>query len=343
MTLQTLIRGEPLSLEAATSFMRAMMDGELSEPQMAAALAVLEIRNPTPQELSGFIEALTNRMILIPDVPDGTIDTCGTGGSGGATLNTSTMAGIVAAASGATVAKHGNRSASGRCGSLDVLEALGAQVQVGPKDISELLKKHRFAFVNARQHHPGLGRLGPLRSQLGFRTVFNILGPMVSPARVRRQLVGVSHPRLAPIIAETLSLLNHERSWVVCGPDNHDEIALHGPTHVWAIEPSGVSEFQLDPRDAGLPMSQTVSEPALRGGDTSYNAHRFESILRGEDSSPAQDYVALNAGAALFIAGLAEDLKDGVAQALTTIKSGEAFQTFVAWRDDTVARTKGPL
>jgi anthranilate phosphoribosyltransferase len=332
------VTGHDLPSDRAAELMTRVVDGELSDVQVAAFLAALAARGPTPDELAGFARPLLARMIPLPEVPAGAIDTCGTGGSGLPTLNTSTLAAFVAAGAGVPVAKHGNRSASGRCGSLDVLEALGANVELDPDAVSALLRRSGFTFANARAHHPALGRLGPLRKALGFRTVFNLLGPMLSPARVRRQLLGVSDPRLAPVMAGALARLGRERAWIVAGPGGLDEIGLHGVTAVWKVEGSKLTEDRIDPAALGL-----GGDPVeIRGGDVEANARRFVAVLAGEDRGAARDHVALNAGAALVVAGAAEDLARGLELARATLDGGAALRCFEAWRDATRAPAPPP-
>lgn len=340
LALQTLVQGHTLSSQDATALMVDILEGQFPDLQVAAILAILEARIPTADEISGFASALTSRMIPVVNVPENAIDTCGTGGSGGSTLNTSTLSAVVAAGAGATVAKHGNRSASGRCGSMDVLEALGADVDIEPEQVGQLLAEHRFVFVNARKHHPGLGRLAPIRKTLGFRTVFNLLGPMVSPARVKRQLLGVSNPRMAPIMADALAHLGHERSWVVSSQSGLDEIALDSPTQVYEVRNGQVHSWAIVPEEFGLGLNDPK---ALEGGDVAYNARRFSEILKGEDQGPARDHVALNAGAALVVADVAQDLQDGLKRAQETIRSGKAYETFIAWQNRTKAQNNPRL
>lgn len=328
------VSGAALEAPEAEALMQGMVDGRLSDLRIAALLAALEARGPAPSELAGFAAALSARMIPVPGVPEGAMDTCGTGGSGLATLNTSTLAGIVAAAAGATVAKHGNRSASGRCGSLDVLEALGAIVELPPETTGALLARYRFTFVNARAHHPALARLAPIRKALGFRTVFNLLGPMLSPAGVRRQLLGVSDHRMAPVIAEALSRLGHERAWVVAGPGRLDEIALTDSSAIFEVEGDRVRSFAIEPRALGL---EPAPFSALEGGSIEENARRFMALLSGEDRGPARDHVALNAAAALVVAGVVKDLASGLERAFDRLESGAVLALFDAWREATRA------
>ena len=336
-SLRRIMDGVELRAPEAEALMGAVVAGLLEEVQVAALLTALEMRGPGASELSGFGAALLARMIPVPETPVGTMDTCGTGGSQKPTLNTSTLAGLVAAACGAYVAKHGNRSASGRCGSLDVLEALGAETDLDPATTSRLLKKHRFAFVNARSHHPVLARVARVRKQLGFRTVFNLLGPILSPARVQRQLLGVSSAAAGPVLAQALAQMGRERAWVVSGPDGLDEIALSETTAVWAVEGGRVRAFALEPRVLRL---EPAPFAALTGGSVAENRRRFEALLSGEDRGAARDHVALNAAAALVVADVAQDLADGLAMARAALEDGHVLRLFTAWREDTRAAGK---
>ncbi|MEO1228706.1 MAG: anthranilate phosphoribosyltransferase [Myxococcota bacterium] len=329
-----LVRG-PLAPDHAEALMTAVMRGDLADTQVAAALGALEARGAEAGELRGFARALIARMVPI-EAPEDALDTAGTGGSGQATLNTSTLAGVVAAAAGAPVAKHGNRSASGNCGSLDVLEALGAATDLSPEQSAALLTEHRFTFVNARSHHPGLGRLGPLRKTLGFRTVFNLLGPMLNPAGVRRQLLGLSRPEAGPALARALADMGHTHAWVVAGPDRLDELALGGESRVWEVRDGAVECFSVDPADYALSPPDPA---ALAGGDASHNAARFLAILDGSDRGAAHDHVALNAGAALVVGGRAAALDEGITQAVTALESGAALDLFSRWRQATLDMT----
>ncbi len=329
-----LLGGARLSAGEAGALMAAVVGGHLSDPQIAAVLGALSARRPTAAEIAGFSGALADAMVPLPGAPDDAIDTCGTGGSGRPTPNTSTLAGVVAAAAGATVVKHGNRSASGRSGSLDVLEALGAEIQLSPAANARVLKQCRFAFLDARAHHPALGRLAPIRKALGVRTVFNLLGPLLNPARVRRQVLGVSDRALAPVLAEALAARGAERAWVVVGDDGLDELPLDGPGAIYAVQRGQVRRFAFDPRPLGL------SAGPLGGGDVAENARLFTEALDGAPS-PARDHAALNAAAALVVAGIASDLEDGLRRALAVLADGGARACFQAWRQATLSEAAG--
>jgi anthranilate phosphoribosyltransferase len=247
-------------------------------------------------------------------------DTCGTGGDGADTFNVSTVAALVLAACGVRVAKHGNRSASSRCGSADLLEALGVHVSAGPAAVERCLDEAGIAFLFAPVFHPSMKHAGPTRKELGIRTAFNLLGPLTNPAGAARQLVGVPRPELTELVARSLGQLGAERAWVVHGADGLDEISTTGYTKISECRDGRVNTFYLHPADAGLPKS---APEALKGGDAAANATIARAVLAGAPGPP-REVVLLNAAAALLIAGRAATLKDGVAAAAGAIDSGRA-------------------
>lgn len=333
-SMVTLLAGNTLSRTEAETIMGRVLDGELSATQTAALLTVLAANERSAEEMAGFATAMRARARSITVLGD-PIDTCGTGGSGLHTLNTSTMVALVAAAGGAKVVKHGNRASSGKCGSMDVLERLGINVALSPDRAEEIAKDGEFVFLNARVHHPALGPLAPIRKELGFRTVFNFLGPLCNPAGVRRQLLGVSDSAHARTLAFTLAELGVDRALVVSGDGGLDELALHGPTLLFDVHGDGtVKELHVIPEDAGL---ERASMEELDGGDLACNATWCTTLLEGRDDGPRARHLALNAGAAFWVAGLAPDLPSGVRRAQEVIASGAAMQTLERYR----ARTNG--
>ncbi|MEP6782794.1 MAG: anthranilate phosphoribosyltransferase, partial [Acidobacteriota bacterium] len=249
-------------------------------------------------------------------------DTCGTGGDGSGTFNISTAAAIVLAACGMKIAKHGNRSVSSLCGSADVLEALGVNIQASPAVVEQCLNEVGVAFLFAPTFHPAMKHAGQARKDLGVRTAFNLLGPLTNPARPTRQIVGVPRPELTELLARSLSLLGSERAWVVHGADGLDELSTTGYTKVSECRGTAVQTFYVHPADFGL--AKTTPE-SLKGGDAQKNASIISAVVGGE-SGPARDVVLLNAGAALFIAGGVDTVKAGIAKAAAAIDSGEAKQ-----------------
>jgi anthranilate phosphoribosyltransferase len=258
--------------------------------------------------------------VAIPNVPGNAIDTCGTGGDGVRTFNVSTAAALVVAATGVPVAKHGNRAVSGSTGSADVLEVLGVVVEQAPAVLGDCLRGVGIAFLYAPALHPLLARVSAVRRELGVRTLFNLLGPLVNPAGVRRQVVGVGEARLVEPLARVLAALGHERAWVVHGAGGLDELGLEGPSTVADVRDGTVRTFTVHGREVGL---QAAPNAALRVGSGAESAARVQTVLAGE-AGPARDVVCLNAAAALVVAGAATDLADGVRRAQAALDSGAA-------------------
>lgn len=317
--LVTVIGGGSLSRPEAETVMGAVMDGEVTPAPLAALLVALRMRAETVDELTGFVQAMRCRVVPVV-APAGAIDTCGTGGDGQHTFNVSTAAALVVAACGVPVAKHGNRAVTSASGSSDVIDALGLSVELDPDQAARALVEAGFAFLHAPSFHPGMRHAGPTRRELGVRTAFNLVGPMVNPAGVRRQLLGVAHPAAARTVAEVLRALGTERSFVVYG-DRIDELPLDGSGVILDVSPSGIERRSVGPTESGLPLSGTE---ALLGGDPQRNAAIIRDVFSGHGTGPQRDAVALNAGAALEVAGRARDLREGVGMALEAIASGAA-------------------
>lgn len=323
-TLAALVRGQRLDQDSATQIMSDVLDGLWSAAQMGALLAALAARGESADELAGFALALRARAVPLPGGPRrGAIDTCGTGGSGLATTNTSTAAAFVLAAGGVPVAKHGNRASSGLCGSADVLEELGATVDLEPPAAASLLDDLGLTFLFAPRFHPVLRQLGPVRRELGFRTTFNLLGPLCNPALVGRQVLGVSDPERAGRLAQALLRLGAERALVVSGDDGLDEISLCGPTLAWELRDGTVREIRLFPNDLGL---STVSFDQIAGGDRAANAAHLRAVLAGHERGPRAEHTALNAGAGFWVAGRAASLRDGISLARDILRDGAAIE-----------------
>jgi len=257
------------------------------------------------------------------------IDTCGTGGDGLGTFNVSTAAAIVAAAIGPAVAKHGNRAASSACGSADVLETLGVAINLGPHAITACLERVGIAFMLAPLYHPATRfAMGP-RREIGIRTVFNILGPLTNPARVRAQVLGVAEPRLTSLMARVLARLGSRHAFVVCGEDGIDEISISGPTLVAELYRGEVREYEITPEELGV---ERAPFELIKGGDAARNAAMITAVLKGEGPRAPRDVVALNAGAALVAAAVAPDLKAGVRAAQAAIDAGLGWRKLEQWR-----------
>jgi anthranilate phosphoribosyltransferase len=317
--LETVVNGRSLDVPTARAVMDTMMDGEATPGQVGALVAALRTKGETVDELVGMVESMRAHATQVT-LPVEAVDTCGTGGDGAGTFNISTAAALVAAGAGCPVAKHGNRAASSRCGSADVLEALGVVISLSPQGVRRCVTEAGIGFLFAPDFHPALRHVGPVRRELGIRTVFNVLGPLANPARVRHQLLGVSNLRLAPMMAEVLHRLGHIHALVFTGPDGVDELGVAGPARCYEVTVEGVRDFVLDPRDVGL---EAAPFDAVRGGDAEANAAAIRSVVGGEQGAH-RDVVLLNAAAVLFAADHVTTLLDGVAVARHSIDSGGA-------------------
>jgi anthranilate phosphoribosyltransferase len=315
--LARVARGEPLSEDEAGSAMGAIMDGEATSAQIGGLLGALAARGETEDEIVGFARVMRER--AVPLRSHGAIDTCGTGGDGALTFNISTVASLVVAACGVKVAKHGNRSASGSCGSADVLEALGLRLDPPIEVVQRSLDEVGWAFLFAPRFHAATRHAVLPRRELGVRTAFNLLGPLTNPARPETQLVGVARADLAPLLARCLARLGARRAWVVHG-SGLDELSPFGETTVAALEDGAVRSFVVAPEAAGL---ERCAPEALRGGEAKANAAIALGVLSGE-RGPRRDAVVLNAAAALVVAGRARDLREGARAAQAAIDSGAA-------------------
>jgi anthranilate phosphoribosyltransferase len=279
----------------------------------------MHARGETAAELAGFVRAMRTRALPV-DAPDGTIDTCGTGGDVRGTFNISTATAIVVAAAGVPVAKAGNRAVSSQAGSSDVMAALGLRVEQTPAEAEASLRKDSFAYLHAPAFHPGMRHVGPVRRELGVGTAFNLIGPLANPARPRRQMVGVPTEAAARSVAGVLVELGSERAFVVTG-DRLDELPLDGSGVIFDVTPDGVERRSVDSADHGLPEAATES---FVGGDGDANARQIRAILERSAEGPTRNVVALNAGAGLLVAGQVDDLRQGVELAIATIDSGAA-------------------
>ena len=316
------VEGTHLTRAQAAAAVDAMLDGGAPVTQIAALLVALRIKGETPDEIAGAAQALRGRAQRVEVPLDRLIDTCGTGGDASHTFNISTAAAFVAAAGGARVAKHGNRAVSSKCGSADVLTALGVEVELGPLDVAACIRECGIGFLFAPSHHAAMRHVAPVRKELGLRTLFNLLGPLANPAGARRQLLGVYAPQLVPVMARTLAELGCDRAFVVHGDGGLDEISTSGPTRVAEVRDGRVREFELSPEDVGLPRAPLE---ALRGGDAAQNAALLQGVLRGEPGA-RRTAVLINAGAAIAAAGVCETIADGVGLARAAIDSGAALQ-----------------
>lgn len=309
-----------LTVDEAAGAMDTIMDGGAQPSQIAGLLVGLAMKGERPDEIVGLARTMRARATKLSRTFEPVFDTCGTGGDNAHTFNVSTVAALVLAACGVRVAKHGNRSASSRCGSADLFEALGVNVAATPSIVERCLDEAGIAFLFAQVFHPSMRHAAATRKELGVRTAFNLLGPLTNPAGAARQLVGVPRPELTELVARSLQQLGAERAWVVHGADGLDEISTTGYTKVSECRGGAVNTFYLHPADVGLPKA---SPAALRGGDAAENARVAKEVLSGSHG-PARDIVLLNAGASLLIAGRVGTIPEGIATAAEAIDTGRA-------------------
>jgi anthranilate phosphoribosyltransferase len=321
--IEKLTRHEDLTTDEAGAAMAAIMAGGVAPAHVAGLLIGLAMKGERPAEVVGLARTMRQHAVPLSRRFDDVFDNCGTGGDRSGTFNISSCAALVIAACGVRVAKHGNRSASSQTGGADVYEALGIRIDAPPAVVERCLDEIGIGFFFAPTFHPSMKHAGPVRRELGLRTAFNLLGPLTNPAGATRQIVGVSRPEFTELLARALLLLGTTRAWVVHGADGIDELTTAGYTKISECRGGTVNTFYLHPADVGLPKAPTA---ALRGGDARANARIIESILDGERGAP-RDVVLLNAGAALFVAGAAASVQEGVAKASQALDGGEARRT----------------
>ena len=321
--IEKLIRREDLTSDEASAAMAEVMAGRASEAHLAAFLVGLAMKGERPVEIVGLARSMRAHAVPLSRPFPGVFDTCGTGGDRSGTFNISTCAAIVVAACGVQTAKHGNRSVSSLSGSADVFEVLGVNVGAAPAVVERCLAEANIGFFFAPTFHPSMRHAGPTRRALGVRTAFNLLGPLTNPAGATRQIVGVPRSEFTELLARSLMLLGSERAWVVHGADGIDEISTTGYTKVSECRAGAVKTFYLHPGDVGL---QKAAPGALTGGSAAVNAAIITAVLDGTPGA-ARDVVLLNAGAALFVAGRAESIRDGMQQAGRAIDGGAAKAT----------------
>ena len=322
----------PLTRAEAITAFEALFEGTATPAQMGGLLMALRTRGETVDEFTAAATVMRAKCHRVT-APEGAMDIVGTGGDGKGTLNISTATAFVVAGAGVTVAKHGNRNLSSKSGAADALTEMGLNVMVGPEVVERCLNDAGIGFMMAPMHHPAMRHVGPVRAELGTRTIFNILGPLTNPAGVKRQLTGAFSPNLIRPMAETLMALGSEAAWLVHGSDGTDECSIAGPTAVVALKDGKITEFTLHPEDAGLPVHPFA---AILGGTPAENATAFRALLDGAQGA-YRDAVLLNAAAALVIADKAVTLQDGVALARQSIDSGAAKARIAALRQITTA------
>ena len=312
-------RGETLCEEESADAFEEILAGRVGEDELAEFLLALSRRMPTVAEIVGAARAMRANMATI-EAPAGAIDLCGTGGDGHGTLNVSTAVQFVVAGCGVPVAKHGNRSATSRAGAADVLEKLGVKIGIDPRASEACLREAKTCFLFARRYHPAMRRVAQIRSRLGARTIFNLLGPLSNPAGVRRQLVGVVSRDLLEPFARALAALGAEKAWIAHGDDGLDELTTTAPTHIAVLDGGRVSLRTVDPSDGDVARA-ALSD--LKGGSADENAAAIARLLSREHG-PYRDVVLLNAAAALIVAGKTGDLREGVALSAASIDEGRA-------------------
>lgn len=321
--LHRVLTEEPIHRAEASDFLRAYADGHVGSDVLAALLTALRVKGETPDLLAGFVDVLRERMIPVDAEGFDPVDLCGTGGDGQGTVNLSTAAAFVASAAGAVVAKHGNRGVSSLAGSSDVLVALGLPPLPSPDMASLALARHGLAFLHAPHHHPLMAQLAPLRKTLGFRTVFNLVGPLCNPAKVRRQVLGVSEPRVLEPLARALRELGTHRALVLCTPGPYDEVSLTGNTRALWVERERIQVLEFGPSTFGV---EPVVGEVLRGGTPQDNATRLEGLFQDPDrDADLARVVAANAACALWVADRATDLREGFELARRALRDGRAY------------------
>ena len=321
--IEKLVRHEDLTADEAAAAMQQVMDGNASPAALAGLLSALAMKGERPAEIVGFARTMRANAVKLSSPVGDVFDTCGTGGDRSGTFNISSAAALVVAACGVTVAKHGNRSVSSRCGSADVFEQLGVNVAAAPAVVERTLRDAGIAFFFAPTFHPSMKHAGPTRRELGIRTAFNLLGPLTNPAGASRQIVGVPKSELTELLARALMMLGSTRAWVVHGADGIDEISTTGYTKVSECRDGAVHTFYVHPADFGF---EKALPGELKGGDAAVNAEMVRGVLDGRKGAP-RDVVLLNAGAALFVAGRTDSVAAGVKLAATALDSGAARAT----------------
>lgn len=316
----------PLSEAEAERAFGAMLDGEPSEEEIARFLSDLADRGEQAEEITGAARAMRERLIPI-DAPNNAIDVCGTGGDGHHSLNVSTAVSLVVAACGVPVAKHGNRAASSKAGAADTLEALGLDMDAAAHTAEKTLAEIGICFLFAKNHHPAMGRIMPIRQKLGKRTIFNLMGPLCNPAGVKRQLIGIARPAYVPIYADAIRRLRTDKAFIVSGDEGLDELSLDDGNELAEVTADSVTMKRIYAHEAGLGHAPVS---AIRGGDAKFNAAALKDLLMGE-AGAYRDAVLLNAAAALLVAGEVKSLREGAEEAAEVIDKGLAKALLDCW------------
>jgi anthranilate phosphoribosyltransferase len=335
--IAAVVGGKDLTQEEAAEAMGQLMSGRATPAQIGAFLTALRLKGETVEEIAGMAMAMRDRAARIK-VEGPLLDTCGTGGDGSGSVNVSTAAAFVAAGAGVRVAKHGNRAMSSGCGSADVLEALGARIDLEPDQVKVCIDEVGIGFLFAQRFHPAMKYVAPARREIGIRSVFNILGPLTNPAGASHQLLGVANPGQAQQMANVLRLLGSKHALVVHG-NGMDELTTTGASTVWELRDGQIREYEVSPEELGLPVASAAD---LRGGSAEENAAKVRAALEGE-RGPVLDIVLLNAAAALLAADAAASLQDGLAAAREAIDSGRASQKLNLFVEKTRALAAEPV
>lgn len=320
---EKILREEDLSFEQAHEALNAILDGQCTEVVIAGFLTALAAKGEQAQEVAGMARALRDHAVPVRPKASPLVDTCGTGGDGQATFNISTTAALVAAGAGVAIAKHGNRAITSQCGSADILAQLGVKIDAVPEVIERCIDEANIGFMFAPCHHPAMKYVQPIRKALGFRTVFNVLGPLANPAGADAQIIGVAKPELMMVMAEALKLLGVKRAMVVHG-DGMDEISICGPTDIVELAGGQLNNYTVDCMEYGLARAGICD---LTGGTLADNAAITLAILENKMAGPRRDIVLLNAAAAIMAGGKAPTLVEGIAMANMSIDSGQAIKT----------------
>src|SRR5712691_2066341 len=315
--LGKLVLGQNLSRAEAQSAMRSLVEGDATPSQIAGFAVALRMKGETPEEIAGLAEVMRGAATRVDAGPN-VVDVVGTGGDGAGTCNISTVSALLVASAGGRVAKHGNRSVTSQCGAADFLEAIGVAIDLNPVGVARCVDETGFGFMFAPQYHPGMRHAGVPRREIGVRTVFNILGPITNPAGARRQLTGVAVAGLGETLARVLSLMGAEHAIVVHGQDGLDEISVSAPTFIHEARGGDVQSYTIEPEQFGM---QRWSYDAVRGGTVEANVRLAAAVLEGV-RGPSRDVVLLNTGAALYVAGVVDTIRDGIRRAADEIDSG---------------------
>ncbi|MFC7322898.1 anthranilate phosphoribosyltransferase [Halobacillus campisalis] len=329
--LSEIVEGKTLTEEAAFEAMNEIMQGNATTGQLMSLLSVIRHRGETVEEMTGFVRAMRANMTKLEVENDEIVDTCGTGGDGSSTFNISTAVSIILASMDVKVAKHGNRKVSSKSGSADVLETLGIPIDTTPEEGAKAISEKGMTFMFAPNYHQAMKHAGPARQELGFRTVFNLLGPMSNPANAKRQLIGIYDTTYAEKMAETLNKLGSKHVLLATGRDGLDEITMSGVTDIVELKDGNITRFTIEPEDLGLNTGQLKDIQITTSTDS---AQIIEKVLQGTANESAMTIATMNAAAGLYVAGKAADLKDGVQKVQQAIEAGTVYEYFTSIQEE---------